>query len=136
MRGASTSVQAMKCSLCLEERRQSSAKAGGRYGVSLHAHTHNDISACSLSPNLSPDPNHCQFVGLAEEIRNPPCIIEGHPIPAVAKVIIPQPASLDTFWGPGRNQTLEILVIIISGFGPDTTVAIFIIVIVCCTSRG
>ena len=90
----------------------------------------------SLSLHLSPDPNHCQFAGLAGEIRNPPRIIERHPIPAVAKMIIPRPASLDTFWGSGKNQA-SVSIIKIGGFGPDTTVAIFVIVVACCTlSRG
>ena len=87
----------------------------------------------SLSPHLLPDPNHCQFVGLAGKIRNPPRIIEGHPIPAVAKVIIPRPASLDTFWGSGKNQAL-VSIVIIGGFGPDTMVAIFVIVVAFFTS--
>ena len=104
-----------------------------------HTHTHNDVSALftfSLSLHLSPDPNHCQFAGLAGEIRNPPRIIERHPIPAVAKMIIPRPASLDTFWGSGKNQA-SVSIIKIGGFGPDTMVAIFVIVVACCTlSRG
>ena len=96
-----------------------------------YTHPHMDSYSLFLSLSLSPDPNHCQFVGLAGEVGDLPCVIEGHPVPAVTKVIVPRPACLDTLRGSGKNKA-SVHSVIVSGLGPDTSIAIFIVT--CSTS--